>query len=349
MEALKAEIERKKRQMQESSLIHDPKKKYFKRADLVAKQTEEYWKKHSNLIKSHSGSQGEDGQESSLFGENSSTSSERANLMSRKEVIKKLRERGEPIRLFGEEDIDAYKRLKQLETTGKDIKEGGFSNDFQAAMEKVDQDYLNEIIKSSDGDEANKSVDVSVKDDGTTQEDIIRLRQELGTGDKDKDHEIILTFFKYVLKKWGEQLNDRTQDEKRNIRGKMASATHSQTVSYLKPLFRKLKRKDVDDGLLESIVEIVQFMMDRNYIRANDSYLEMAIGNAPWPIGVTMVGIHARTGREKISSRYVAHVLNDETQRKYIQAVKRLMTQCQILFPTDPSRSYNYLRPPNAS
>ena len=32
-----------------------------------------------------------------------------------------------------------------------------------------------------------------------------------------------------------------------------------------------------------------------------------------------MVGIHARTGREKISSRYVAHVLNDETQRKYIQ------------------------------
>ena len=45
----------------------------------------------------------------------------------------------------------------------------------------------------------------------------------------------------------------------------------------------------------------------------------MAIGNAPWPIGVTMVGIHARTGREKIFSQQIAHVLNDETQRKYIQ------------------------------
>ena len=45
----------------------------------------------------------------------------------------------------------------------------------------------------------------------------------------------------------------------------------------------------------------------------------MAIGNAPGPIGVTMVGIHARTGREKIFSKHVAHVLNDETQRKYIQ------------------------------
>lgn len=45
----------------------------------------------------------------------------------------------------------------------------------------------------------------------------------------------------------------------------------------------------------------------------------MSIGNAPWPIGVTMVGIHARTGREKIFSQSIAHVLNDETQRKYIQ------------------------------
>lgn len=60
-------------------------------------------------------------------------------------------------------------------------------------------------------------------------------------------------------------------------------------------------------------------MLENILLQANDAYLEMAIGNAPWPIGVTMVGIHARTGREKISSRYVAHVLNDETQRKYIQ------------------------------
>lgn len=68
----------------------------------------------------------------------------------------------------------------------------------------------------------------------------------------------------------------------------------------------------------------------------------MAIGNAPWPIGVTMVGIHARTGREKIFSQHVAHVLNDETQRKYIQGLKRLMTVCQRNFPTDPSKSVEY-------
>lgn len=77
-------------------------------------------------------------------------------------------------------------------------------------------------------------------------------------------------------------------------------------------------------------------------LQASDAYLQMAIGNAPWPIGVTMVGIHARTGREKIFSKNVAHVMNDETQRKYIQAIKRLMTKCQEYFPTDPSRCVEY-------
>jgi pre-mRNA-splicing factor 18 len=43
-------------------------------------------------------------------------------------------------------------------------------------------------------------------------------------------------------------------------------------------------------------------------------------------MGVTMVGIHERTGRAKIFSSQIAHILNDETQRKYIQSIKRLIT-----------------------
>lgn len=35
-------------------------------------------------------------------------------------------------------------------------------------------------------------------------------------------------------------------------------------------------------------------MQKRQYQKANDSYLRLSIGNAPWPIGVTMVGyVHA--------------------------------------------------------
>jgi len=51
-------------------------------------------------------------------------------------------------------------------------------------------------------------------------------------------------------------------------------------------------------------------------------------------MGVTMVGIHERTGRSKISSSQIAHILNDETQRKYIQAIKRLITVSQKSYPS---------------
>lgn len=35
--------------------------------------------------------------------------------------------------------------------------------------------------------------------------------------------------------------------------------------------------------------------------------------------------IHERSAREKISTEQVAHVLNDEVSRKYIQSLKRLI------------------------
>lgn len=34
--------------------------------------------------------------------------------------------------------------------------------------------------------------------------------------------------------------------------------------------------------------------------------------------------------------------MNDEATRKYIQALKRLMTFCQRRYPTDPSRSVDF-------
>lgn len=43
--------------------------------------------------------------------------------------------------------------------------------------------------------------------------------------------------------------------------------------------------------------------------------------------------IHERSAREKISSSQVAHVLNDEASRKWIQSVKRLMTFAQTKYP----------------
>ena len=91
--------------------------------------------------------------------------------------------------------------------------------------------------------------------------------------------------------------------------------------------------------------------------QANDAYINLAIGNSQWPIGVTSVGIHERASREKIFVDNVqrklvycvdhprpltigahADVMNDEGQRKYITSIKRLMTFVQQKYPTLPSQ-----------
>lgn len=43
----------------------------------------------------------------------------------------------------------------------------------------------------------------------------------------------------------------------------------------------------------------------------------------PFLITFSVRSIHERSAREKISTDQVAHVLNDEVSRKYIQSLKR--------------------------
>lgn len=58
--------------------------------------------------------------------------------------------------------------------------------------------------------------------------------------------------------------------------GKRASATYGQTQQYLKPLFKKLRNKSIQDDILDSLTIIVGHLLDRNYVIANDAYLVSA-------------------------------------------------------------------------
>ena len=79
------------------------------------------------------------------------------------EIIRRLRDRGEPIRLFGETDADVRKRLNLIETS--EPKELGMRNDFREAMEKSEQECLNEIMNTVNGENYEASTEVDVKDD----------------------------------------------------------------------------------------------------------------------------------------------------------------------------------------
>ncbi|NWW83040.1 PRP18 factor, partial [Climacteris rufus] len=338
MDILKQEISRKRQQLEEKELLGG-KKKYFKCSELSKKEEEAYFQRCGYKV------QQQEEEEKPLTASNPVLELELSEkfpiTLSRQEVIRRLQERGEPIRLFGETDYDAFHRLRKIEILAPEVNKG-LRNDLKAALGKIDQQYLNEIVGGQEAGDDDSQNDLKVHEENTTIDELEVLGESLGQGDDHYDMDIITKFLKFLLGVWAKELNAREDYVKQGVQGKLNSATQKQTESYLRPLFRKLHKRTLPADIKESITDIIKFMLRREYVKANDAYLQMAIGNAPWPMGVTMVGIHARTGREKIFSKHVAHVLNDETQRKYIQGLKRLMTICQKHFPTDPSKCVEY-------
>jgi pre-mRNA-splicing factor 18 len=74
------------------------------------------------------------------------------------------------------------------------------------------------------------------------------------------------------------------------------------------------------------------------------SYYILAVKNTylrarlrAWPIGVTMVGIHERSAREKLheSGKGQAHIMSDEVTRKFLQSIKRCLSFAQTRWPPE--------------
>lgn len=156
------------------------------------------------------------------------------------------------------------------------------------------------------------------------------------------DEDKILVFFKKLLNEWKQELEDMSDAEKRTANGKNLVAKFKQCARYLVPLFKFCRKKILPDDIRQALLVVINCCLKRDYLAAMDQYIKMAIGNAPWPIGVTMVGIHERSAREKIYTNSVAHIMNDETTRKYLQSVKRLMTFCQRRYPAMPSKAVEF-------
>ncbi|KAI0782292.1 Prp18 domain-containing protein [Abortiporus biennis] len=264
--------------------------------------------------------------------------------ISNEETIRRLRSKGQPIRLFGESDKDRRLRLRALELIEeKDHEKHGGQNDFRKALEDVESRALKEGAGgkkdlNNSGSGAGNGKDgggAGGREGGKEGKGSEMLDLELVKTDPDRLYPIIYYALKRTLKEWEAFMDERPEEIKRTTQGKLAAATQRQSAEYLKPLFKLLRSRTLPPDVLARIAEIVHHMQKRQYQKANDSYLRLSIGNAPWPIGVTMVGIHERSAREKISADQVAHVLNDEVSRKYIQSLKRLLTFSQTKYPPE--------------
>jgi len=346
MDFLKAEIERKKRQIQEKNVLQ-PQKKYFKRGDLLAVQEAEYLDKYGISKKGEADTAPkaeEPVKEAEVEATEEDLTSPNLYPLPKEEVIRRLREINQAIRLFGESDEGANRRLRSLVLDEDDnFRLHKSTNDYQEAMKLVDKQYL-KIIEASDPIDHKEKLELKLYTTKLTYSELQTLAMDIRRGNANHDDNVIAEWIKLMMTLWGKELNERGEDDKMTLRGKMDSGTFTQTKMYIKPLLKLLKKNTMSDDIRDSLSSMVKYIMHKDYILANEKYMEMAIGNAPWPIGVTNAGIHARPGRERIFSKHVAHVLNDESQRRWIQGLKRLVTKSQQYFPTDPSRMVEYIK-----
>ncbi|VWU49505.1 pre-mRNA-splicing factor 18, putative [Hepatocystis sp. ex Piliocolobus tephrosceles] len=251
--------------------------------------------------------------------------------LSNKQIIILLRQLKEPIRLFGETDFERYNRLKELKMNKNELKskeQNVFGDVLRGRLKENSLDLIEDTLESNVKNINSKSKE-KIKDSSSPEQN----KENNGEVNKGK---IICEWIRNTMKEWNEEI-ENTNDNKKKIK----RATYLQTHKDLKPLEKKLKQKSLEDDILDKIYNIVSHCQKRNFKSAHDAYMLLAIGNAAWPMGVTMVGIHERAGRSKIFASEVAHILNDETTRKYIQMIKRLLSFCQKKYCTNPSEAVN--------
>lgn len=225
------------------------------------------------------------------------------------EVLTRLRKLEQPVRLFGETALQRRRRLMKLE---RGESPGGATPvpRSRSATPKISTLQLSE-----------EEMKIDLGDVKTNSR---------------KVYSQLAAWFRLVLREWDIALASRPLSVRTSYQGKAATSAFTQASQYMQPLFKHLEKKDLHPDVFPKVSEIVHHAQHRKYVTANDIYLRLSIGNAAWPIGVTMVGIHERSAREKLHEKgMAAHIMSDEVTRKFLQSIKRCLKFCQTRWPPE--------------
>ncbi len=65
------------------------------------------------------------------------------------------------------------------------------------------------------------------------------------------------------------------------VTGARATTLHKQTMEFMKPLYRDLRQLEIPGDMLAGLWMIVEAIENRNYLRAYDIYMRLAVGAPP--------------------------------------------------------------------
>uniref|UniRef100_A0A060SWP7 Pre-mRNA-splicing factor 18 n=1 Tax=Blastobotrys adeninivorans TaxID=409370 RepID=A0A060SWP7_BLAAD len=204
-----------------------------------------------------------------------------------KEVIDELRQLSEPVTLFGESDNDRFKRLQKIKRR-KEIER------IRAEEKKREEGVEFEIDPQDIRDNVEK-VNLQVR-----------------------------AYLRYLLALWKEVLERNMAKDDDSDGG--LEILH-QTEDEVEILLNRMRDKKLEPTVVTSVSTMLHYIQQKNYRLANDSYIKMSIGTAAWPVGIVSVGLHDRAPEERFSGgNDDAQIMKDESTRRWLTAVKRLLT-----------------------
>ena len=98
-------------------------------------------------------------------------------------------------------------------------------------MDKVDEMYLTEVLKGTESEEGppKSKYDVAPTACDKTYDEVQDMVKDTNRGDMDADLKLTSEFIKLLLHLWGKELNERSEDVKMSVKGKIESGTYTQT------------------------------------------------------------------------------------------------------------------------
>lgn len=190
-----------------------------------------------------------------------------------------------------------------------------------------EQDYqwINDVIAQ----EEEKYKDLKIKLEEITDKDVVK-----------SDLAIKCNLYIYdILNKWEreiQQTEERADGSQSQSQVKQRQELLHDTKMSLFPCLVKLRKGSLHKSQLVSVATVLFHMQRQEWDLSLQSYMQLSLGNVAWPIGVTSVGIHARSAHAKITGTRntgdaddqtnIATIMLDDSTRKWTTSLKRLIT-----------------------
>lgn len=294
-------------------------------------------------------------------------------VVSRTRIIQRLRKLLIPATLFGDKDILRYRRLRNAEEAEVRVDVPSYKFGIQENVSLMIQTEEKDLFEANRLLEKRSHIPEQKLEDTqrnlftqTIEKQMVKVKEMKDfahesfkraaervknklTDEKMSIEDQCLKWIRNWCVEWKMDLESRPPQVSRSARGKRASDEYITSIRGFRYLFAQLRSRSLSSSIKTGIWLMLKAMQEKNYIHANAVLLNtISIGNAPWPIGVTQVGIHTKSAaREKISTSHLntnaaAHIMGDEATRKYLHGLKRLLTVLQRIYPAVPSRAVEF-------